>query len=152
MPEFDPVSYMMGARSGGGGGGSSTLSGLTDVDISNPSDGQTLVYNATSGKWENSSPLLIIGATYDENEDRVTLDKTWNEINNALLSRSAIGQIFLNYGVPVESVQIMNISMCAFRDGAYVVDTFDGPTLGCWDPDAYPTDPLPPEPIGGRRL
>lgn len=37
----------------GGGGGSSTLSGLTDVDISNPTDGQTLVYNATSGKWEN---------------------------------------------------------------------------------------------------
>lgn len=40
---------------GGGGGGSSTLSGLTDVDISNPTDGQTLVYNATSGKWENGA-------------------------------------------------------------------------------------------------
>lgn len=40
---------------GGGGGGSSTLSGLTDVDISNPSDGQTLVYNASAGKWENGS-------------------------------------------------------------------------------------------------
>lgn len=40
---------------GGGGGGSSTLSGLTDVDISNPTDGQTLVYNATSGKWVNGS-------------------------------------------------------------------------------------------------
>lgn len=35
--------------------GSSTLSGLTDVDISNPSDGQTLVYNASSGKWENGA-------------------------------------------------------------------------------------------------
>lgn len=31
----------------------STLAGLTDVDISNPTDGQTLVYNATSEKWEN---------------------------------------------------------------------------------------------------
>ena len=40
---------------GGGGGGSSTLSGLTDVDISNPTDGQTLVYNSTSGKWENGA-------------------------------------------------------------------------------------------------
>lgn len=39
----------------GGGGGSSTLSGLTDVDISNPTNGQTLVYNATSGKWENGA-------------------------------------------------------------------------------------------------
>lgn len=39
----------------GGGGGSSALSGLTDVDISNPTDGQTLVYNATAQKWENGS-------------------------------------------------------------------------------------------------
>lgn len=38
-----------------GGGGSSTLSGLTDVDISNPTDGQTLVYNAATGKWENGA-------------------------------------------------------------------------------------------------
>lgn len=54
--DFDPVSYMMGQKAaGGGGGGSSSLSGLTDVDISNPTDGQTLVYNATSGKWENGT-------------------------------------------------------------------------------------------------
>lgn len=39
----------------GGGGGSTTLSGLTDVDISSPTDGQTLVYNATTGKWENGA-------------------------------------------------------------------------------------------------
>lgn len=35
------------------GGGS--LATLTDVDISDPTDGQTLVYNATSGKWENGN-------------------------------------------------------------------------------------------------
>lgn len=55
MP-FDPVSYAMGQKSAGGGsGGSSTLSGLTDVDISNPTDGQTLVYDAASSKWVNGS-------------------------------------------------------------------------------------------------
>lgn len=53
---------------GGGGGGSSTLSGLTDVDISNPTDGQTLVYNATAQKWENGAggggvPDMIILTT-----------------------------------------------------------------------------------------
>lgn len=37
------------------GGGSTTLAGLTDVDISNPTNGQTLVYNAESGKWENGA-------------------------------------------------------------------------------------------------
>lgn len=61
---------------GGGGGGSSTLSGLTDVDISNPQNGQTLVYNATSGKWENGAGgggALIIEVTevtaYDDDPE-----------------------------------------------------------------------------------
>lgn len=31
------------------------LTTLSDVDISNPADGQTLVYNAESGKWENGA-------------------------------------------------------------------------------------------------
>jgi len=35
-------------------GGASTLSGLTDTNISNPSNDQVLKYNGTSGKWENS--------------------------------------------------------------------------------------------------
>lgn len=39
--------------SSGGGGGSSTLSGLTDVDLDNPTDGQVLKYDAESGKWVN---------------------------------------------------------------------------------------------------
>jgi len=33
--------------------GGGNLATLGDVDISNPTDGQVLVYNATSGKWEN---------------------------------------------------------------------------------------------------
>lgn len=73
---------------GGGGGGSSTLSGLTDVDISNPTDGQTLVYNATSGKWENGAGggggVMVI---HDVNG---TLDKTWQEIVNALSTQSVV--------------------------------------------------------------
>lgn len=53
---LDIPSYLLGRQSGGGGGGgSSSLSGLTDVGISNPTDGQTLVYNSTSGKWENGA-------------------------------------------------------------------------------------------------
>lgn len=35
----------------GSGSGSGALASLSDVNISNPTDGQTLVYNATSGKW-----------------------------------------------------------------------------------------------------
>ena len=85
MADFDPVSYMMGQKTGGGGGGSSTLSGLTDVDISNPSNGQTLVYNSTSGKWENV-PLRVLGVreVYDESTDKTTLSETWQTIYDAI--------------------------------------------------------------------
>lgn len=38
-----------------GGGGSSTLSGLTDVDITTPTDGQALIYDSNSGEWINGS-------------------------------------------------------------------------------------------------
>lgn len=40
-----------------GGGGASSLVGLTDVDISSPSDGQVLVYDANSSKWKNGGVL-----------------------------------------------------------------------------------------------
>ncbi len=36
-----------------GGSGSSTLSGLSDVDLDNPTDSQVLRYDSTSGKWIN---------------------------------------------------------------------------------------------------
>ncbi len=45
---------------GSGGGGSvvtQTLSGLSDVNISGPTDGQALVYNTTQAKWINSSAI-----------------------------------------------------------------------------------------------
>jgi len=45
---------------GSGGGGSvitQTLSGLSDVLISGPTDGQPLVYDHTAAKWKNSSTL-----------------------------------------------------------------------------------------------
>jgi hypothetical protein len=45
---------------GSGGGGSvitQTLSGLSDVLISGPTNGQALVYDHTAAKWENSSTL-----------------------------------------------------------------------------------------------
>ena len=45
----------LGQGSGGGGGGASALADLTDVSLSSPTNGQALVYNATSHKWENQT-------------------------------------------------------------------------------------------------
>lgn len=54
----DKVYYIKdagGGGGGGGGGGASAISDLTDVDLSNLSNGQILKYNSTSQKWENAS-------------------------------------------------------------------------------------------------
>lgn len=45
----------LGQNSGGGGGGSSTLAGLNDVQLTSPTDGQVLKYNATLSKWVNAN-------------------------------------------------------------------------------------------------
>ena len=45
----------LGNGGGGGTGGSTALSDLVDVALSNPTNGQALVYNATTGKWMNQT-------------------------------------------------------------------------------------------------
>lgn len=40
----------------GGGGGSSTLAGLTDVNLTSPTNGQVLTYDNSSHKWINANP------------------------------------------------------------------------------------------------
>ena len=45
----------LGKNSSGGGGGSSTLADLLDVQLSSPTDGQVLKYNASLNKWVNAN-------------------------------------------------------------------------------------------------
>ena len=45
----------LGLNSAGGGGGATSLADLLDVSITSPTNGQALVYNTTSGKWENQT-------------------------------------------------------------------------------------------------
>ena len=49
-------------------GGSSTLSGLTDTNISNPSNNQILTYNSSSSKWVNATAPAtgVTDVEYDE--------------------------------------------------------------------------------------
>ena len=42
---------------GGGSGGGGSISGATDVALSNPSNGQVLSYNNTLGKWQNAATV-----------------------------------------------------------------------------------------------
>ena len=44
-----------GSLNGAGGGGATALTQLTDVNISNPTNDQALVYDSESSKWVNAS-------------------------------------------------------------------------------------------------
>ena len=44
---------------------SGSLIGLTDVDVSTPTDGQALVYDANDDKWENKDIGIDVDQTYD---------------------------------------------------------------------------------------
>ena len=104
------------AASGGG-----LLESLSDVDLSNPTNGQTLVYNSTSGKWENGSGggVLIVGSV--DTGSAFMLDKTWREIHDALSTNTVsvyAGESDVSFQYPI---------FAAFHDmetGKYVIITF----------------------------
>ena len=65
----------------GGGGGSSTLAGLTDVDITTPTDGQVLSYDSVNQEWVNAdvgdaSKVELTQAEYDALEQAGQIDPT----------------------------------------------------------------------------
>lgn len=52
--------------------GVDTLSDLTDTSISNPSTGQTIEYNSTSGKWENKLSTAVVANPSDTASTDIT--------------------------------------------------------------------------------
>ena len=68
----------------GGGSGSSTLAGLSDVDVSGASAGNVLALNGTSGKWEDLA-LTIPTKTSDLNNDSGFITNTVNNLTNYYL-------------------------------------------------------------------
>lgn len=84
---------------GSGGGGSTvttTLAGLSDVNISAPTDGQALVYNNTALKWENKS---FISASISGNAATATtasFANTASYVLNAVSSSFASTASYLN--------------------------------------------------------
>ena len=64
----------------GGGGGASAMSDLTDVNITSPSEGETLVYDSTSEQWVNGQgggkQQEVTQAQYDALVSAGTVDPT----------------------------------------------------------------------------
>ena len=64
----------------GGGGGASAMSDLTDVNITSPSEGETLIYDSASEKWVNGQgggkQIALTQAEYDTLVQAGTVDPT----------------------------------------------------------------------------
>ena len=138
-----------GAGGSSGGGGSSTLAGLSDVNLSSPTDGQILVYDDTNDEWVNANPtggassvsdLTDVDLTNLANGQILKYNSTtqkWENANesgggggNGIFSKSVINSqnIFTEFeykNTPIES-HAQNIAMFPFSD--HVVDTSSIPT------------------------
>lgn len=99
-------------KGSGGGGGASAMSDLTDVDLKNLANGQALVYNGTTAKWENVA--LSIPANLDDLTD-VTITSAasgqylkWDGSKwvNSAISYSDISGTPTIPTVPIEEVQL----------------------------------------------
>lgn len=62
----------LGQGSGGGGGGATALVDLVDVAISNPTNGQVLKYNSTTGKWYNGTDEGVTSLAWSQITDKPT--------------------------------------------------------------------------------
>lgn len=122
------------ALSGGGGGGSSTLAGLTDVDISNPTDGQTLVYNATSEKWENGESAGVGVLFVSKSQD--TLSMTWQQIYDAAIDNDMLvilrnfdedyGSWYIGYLTQISSDPEYNEYIVRFGEAQFMAQSASG--------------------------
>lgn len=81
----------------GGGGGASDLSDLGDVDLTSPSDGQVLTYDAETGKWVNaeggSASVDELGDIGDVDLDNIEDGQTivWDAENSKWINATPSG-------------------------------------------------------------
>ena len=69
---YKGVAYGKGS---GGGGGATSLSELSDVNLTSPSDGDFLVYSGDNHKWENQSADNVV-TNYDNATHKPTMNDT----------------------------------------------------------------------------
>lgn len=114
--------------------------GDIQTNITDPQDGQTLKYDAASGKWVNAeggsggSRTLVVTAT--EDNDVITLDHTWQEIHDAfpnveLVNANATREFitFVNSGD--NNYFVVAMLMDSSKPNIYSTDSPTGyPTIG----------------------
>jgi len=94
--------------SGGGGVATTNLNDLADVNITSPSTGQALVYNA--GLWENNTPLNSTSASYADTASYVENAQTASYVLQAVSSSFASTSSFTPNAIITASVNLDTIT------------------------------------------
>ena len=83
--------------------------------------------------------VLVVNVNVDIGNNIATLDRTWQEINDAVF---AVVQMPLN---DINGKGFYNINAISENDGNYVIMIDDLDTFGTNSPNGYPTTALPNE-------
>lgn len=88
----------------GGGGGSATLAGLNDVNLTSPTDGQVLTYDAANAEWVNgaggggnANERVLTKAEYEALTDAEKLNGTTYYINDAVPEGKEIQPVIYSF-------------------------------------------------------
>ena len=109
----------LGNGGGGGTGGATALSDLVDVALSNPTNGQALVYNATTGKWTNQT--ISGGGT-----DMATVWANLAAATNEQINASHLTNVLSNY-LPIEGGTLTGELITA---SPITINGYNGRTFG----------------------
>lgn len=82
-------------------GGASSLSGLSDVALSSPSNGQVLKWNSTSSKWENANESG--GSSWTDVTGTLTAGSTSITLSDASITTSSTIEVFNDLDISYNS-------------------------------------------------
>ena len=114
----------------GGGGGASALDDLTDVTITNVSDGDMLIYNGIAGEWQNTNLGISVTPTVSVLHSNITADHfatftidNWTTYDQpsvqVIIVDSALNETVLTTTTAKPTTSIANIRT-AMTDTAFV--------------------------------
>lgn len=112
---------------GGGGGGSSTLAGLNDVNLTNPSNGQILQYDGSH--WVNANPPQT-GVTSVAAGTGLTTNQTGGGAitSTGIISISSTYQTYISHGETAYNSLIAYLPLA----GGTITGQIDGSINGMW--------------------
>lgn len=90
--------------------GSTLLAGLEDVTLVGLADGDVLIYNSTTGEWENAQPAAGGGSVgWASVRGVVNSDGTENRGSNFACARTSLGQYTVTFDVAFGSLPVVRI-------------------------------------------